>query len=359
MAASAPADRRTSDRAWAVRFPLVLGVVLTVCGGCDRKGPSSGATTPSLAEAGWEFAPSESLLGLRAELAQVVQRHLRTETGTPAAPRLVGDREVPAEELAAALSLFRTHCSGCHGSTGEGTGPWAHLLPVLPRDFRRGIFKFQSTPYGARPVRDDLERTITRGIPSSLMPPFGHLETDKRRQLALAVELLARRGEFENRLTLEVEVEGEGLTESAVAEIAADIDTQWREAAGQVIQPLSPQPEFTPERVARGKEKFVEKGCAKCHGEDGRGQTEQNLQGGLRDVWGHPVKAADLTTGRLKGGSAPLEVYRRILGGINGTPMPSFRAIVWAEPESIWDLVAWVRHLGRLDQPASGESSDD
>jgi mono/diheme cytochrome c family protein len=191
------------------------------------------------------------------------------------------------------------------------------------------------------------------------MPPFGHLGEDQREQLALAVELLARRGEFEGRLILETEVKGAALDERETDQIAAEVDAQWREAAEQVIQPLSPQPTFNHEYVARGREKFVEKGCAKCHGEDGRGQTEQNLQGGLRDVWGHPVRAADLTTGRLKGGSAPLDIYRRILGGINGTPMPSFRAILWAEPESIWDLVAWVLHLGRINQQTSGVSTDD
>ena len=359
MAARGPADLRTSEGTRAAAWRGVLVAALTVYEGCSPEGLPSGANTAPTPGPGFEFVPSDSLLELSSELAHVVNRQLRTETGTPAAPRLAGDRSVPSGQLAAALALFHTHCSGCHGSTGEGTGPWSDLLPVLPRDFRRGIFKFQSTPYGARPVRDDLERTISRGIPSSLMPPFGHLPEARRKQLALAVELLARRGEFESRLVLEVELQGEGLADSAVDQISAEIAAEWQEAAEQVIQPLSPQPEFTPDRVARGKELFVQKGCAKCHGEDGRGQTEQNLQAGLRDVWGHPVQAADLTTGRLKGGSAPLDIYRRILGGINGTPMPSFRTILWAEPESIWDLVAWVRHLGRHDQPSSPGSTDD
>ncbi len=36
-------------------------------------------------------------------------------------------------------------------------------LDPRPTDFRRGIFKFMSTPYGAKPVRDDLLRTIRDG----------------------------------------------------------------------------------------------------------------------------------------------------------------------------------------------------
>jgi mono/diheme cytochrome c family protein len=338
MSAKSADDQRPTRERWAWQQRLPLLAALWACCGCFPADSQQEIAVPSRVVSSTEFVPADNLRGLSDELARLVIRQVRAEAGTPAAPNLVGDQSHTPERLASALALYRIHCSCCHGTTGEGTGPWADLLPVLPRDFRRGVFKFQSTPYGARPVREDLQRTVTRGI---------------------AVELLARRGEFEGRLILETEVKGAALDERETDQIAAEVDAQWREAAEQVIQPLSPQPTFNHEYVARGREKFVEKGCAKCHGEDGRGQTEQNLQGGLRDVWGHPVRAADLTTGRLKGGSAPLDIYRRILGGINGTPMPSFRAILWAEPESIWDLVAWVLHLGRINQQTSGVSTDD
>ncbi len=64
-------------------------------------------------------------------------------------------------------------------------------------------------------------------------------------------------------------------------------------------------------------------GCAQCHGEDGRGQMATNV--GV-DAWGNPTKAADLTSGMLRGGTEPLDIYRHIDAGINGTPMPSFHA---------------------------------
>jgi mono/diheme cytochrome c family protein len=359
MVARPSGNQRASGRNVVWRHGFCLLTMLLACGGCVPERSPPGTAAPPSGASHAEFVSSDNLRGLSPELASLVSNHVRTEAGTPAAPRLVGDRSFPSDQLAAALALYRVHCSGCHGHTGEGTGLWAGLLRVMPRDFRRGIFKFQSTPYGAKPVREDLKYTITRGIPGSLMPPFGHLREDQREQLALAVELLARRGEFEDRLALEVELPGEGLTAEETAQIAAELAASWREATEQVIQPLSPQPDFTPDSVARGREKFIQKGCAKCHGEDGRGQTEQNLQAGLRDVWGHPVQAADLTTGRLKGGSTPLDIYRRIVGGINGTPMPSFRTILWSEPESIWDLVAWVLHLGQSNQPAAGVETND
>ena len=50
--------------------------------------------------------------------------------------------------------VYRRHCLHCHGVSGAGDGPTAPFLYPIPRDYRRGLFKFTSTPNGARPVRD-------------------------------------------------------------------------------------------------------------------------------------------------------------------------------------------------------------
>ena len=44
----------------------------------------------------------------------------------------------------------------------------------------------------------------------------------------------------------------------------------------------------------------------------------------------------------LRGGQEPIDVYRRILNGINGSPMPGFRNALQSEPDTIWHLVAFV-----------------
>jgi len=40
--------------------------------------------------------------------------------------------------------------------------------------------------------------------------------------------------------------------------------------------------------------------------------------------------------------TGPIEIYRRIYSGINGTPMPSFANALKDNPETIWDLVSYV-----------------
>ena len=62
----------------------------------------------------------------------------------------------------------------------------------------------------------------------------------------------------------------------------------------------------------------------------------------MNDSWGNPTKAADLTSGMLRGGTEPLDIFRHIDAGINGTPMPSFHAALQKEPETIWNLVGYV-----------------
>jgi mono/diheme cytochrome c family protein len=123
-----------------------------------------------------------------------------------------------------------------------------------------------------------------------------------------------------------------------------------------VILPRTPEPELTEERAARGRELFLKDGigCLKCHGDDGRGRTKENLAGDLRDKWGYPTRAADLTSGFLRGGQEPIDVYRRIMGGINGTPMPAFETAFRDNPDAVWDLVAYVKYI--TNRRRAGES---
>ena len=53
---------------------------------------------------------------------------------------------------------------------GDGAGPAAAVLDPYPRDFRNGLFKYTSTAGGAKPLREDLLRTLQQGIPGTAMP---------------------------------------------------------------------------------------------------------------------------------------------------------------------------------------------
>ena len=99
-----------------------------------------------------------------------------------------------------AAGLFRRQCANCHGESGDGNGPAAAYLVPKPRDYRRGIFKFSSTPYGAKPRRADLIRTVRHGAKGTSMPAFPFLPDEDVEALVDYVLLLSHRGEVENYL---------------------------------------------------------------------------------------------------------------------------------------------------------------
>jgi mono/diheme cytochrome c family protein len=72
-------------------------------------------------------------------------------------------------EDASGRGLYRLLCASCHGVTGNGRGPVGAAQVPYPRDYRMGIFKFKTTPRGAKPTKDDLRRVIKHGIAGTNM----------------------------------------------------------------------------------------------------------------------------------------------------------------------------------------------
>ena len=63
------------------------------------------------------------------------------------------------------------------------------------------------------------------------------------------------------------------------------------------------------------------------------------------DAWGNATKAADLTSGMLRGGTEPLDIYRHIDAGINGRRCPRSGDTLKAQPQTTWNLVSYVLHV--------------
>jgi len=307
-----------------------------------------------------EFVKSADLEVLKAELQAPIQSVLLEHCGTPARLKLPWGSDSDDRRILEGYRVYQKRCAQCHGSSGDGNGPAAGYLYPRPRDYRKGVFKFASTPYGSKPVRADLIQTVTRGIAGTSMPAFHLLPDTEIEAVVDYVLALTHRGELEGQLTAEVG-SSEEYEAGIFKEVLELVKDRWVQADQAVYQPLTPQPVLTSEHVSKGREAFLSKGCSTCHGTDGRGQTAENLRGDRLDAWGYPTRAADLTSGMLRGGPRPIDVYRRIYGGINGTPMPAFNVNLKEEPETIWNLVAYVLHIsGRRrsgEIPPSGNIS--
>ena len=82
--------------------------------------------------------------------------------------------------------------------------------------------------------------------------------------------------------------------------------------------------------------------CFLCHGKEGRGNGPSAVS--LTDTKGFPITPFDFTSGpRFKCGDSDQELFRDLVTGLDGTPMPSFTDAL--KPEQIWDLVHFVKTL--------------
>ncbi len=130
-----------------------------------------------------------------------------------------------------------------------------------PRDYRAGIFKFISTTYGSKPLREDLIRTVKRGIRGTSMPSFSLLPPGDQEAVVDYVLTLTHRGELESELAEEA-VFNETIEPSRVPEMVTTILNRWNLARSQVVYPSTPMPQFTAATVDNGKKAFLTVGCA-------------------------------------------------------------------------------------------------
>ena len=78
----------------------------------------------------------------------------------------------------------------------------------------------------------------------------------------------------------------------------------------------------------------------------------------LKDNTEMPITPTDLTSPtRFKNGATPHDLYRTLMTGLAGTPMPSYADSL--EPEQAWDLVFYVLSLSENGQRATTAAGAD
>jgi mono/diheme cytochrome c family protein len=254
-------------------------------------------------------------------------------------------------------ALYRRHCLHCHGLAGDGrgpTGPWVH---PHPRDYRRGQFKFISTSTNVpnrKPRRADLLRLLRQGIDGTSMPSFGLLPDYELEYLASYVIHLSIRGQVEFETMLRLLEGGKEKLEAPFSDTPLSIDDYVKSTTAQLLVawaqsnaekslegPAYTEPKDRAEREAsirRGYQMFISNKaqCVACHADYGR-QVPYKY-----DVWGTLVRPANLTVSTYRGGRRPVDIFRRIRGGIEPSGMPAFTP---EKPEDYWHLVNFVRAL--------------
>jgi mono/diheme cytochrome c family protein len=272
--------------------------------------------------------------------------------------------------------LYRVHCVHCHGVAGDGRGPTAQWVNPHPRDFRQGIFKFQSVDQlkagaNAPPRRQDLLRTLEFGLEASAMPAFTLLTDAEREALVSYVIHLSLRGNAEfatikdgftldkqkNVLVPSDNVPGPDVFPGVMHAINLQKWLKSQQSEYAIVVPPSPidpsNLEELRKSVQRGHQMFTGKAdadaskqmqdwvkatnCVSCHTDYGRQATFR------WDDWGTLVRPNNLTNGIYRGGRRPVDIFYRVHSGINGSGMARFGENL--PPAALWDLVNFVRTM--------------
>ena len=226
--------------------------------------------------------------------------------------------------LALGKQVYNKQCIACHGIGGRADGEAAYLLYPKPRDFVAANYRMVST-WDRLPTDEDLFNTITRGMPGSAMPSWGHLPAEQRWALVSYIKSLS-----EKPLTIK--------PQKKPAEDGS---------GGEGIIEVPPEPPYDAAAKTRAQELYKD-ACESCHGPTARGDGAQEQV----DAEGYPTRPRDLTVGVFKGSPDPVSLYRHILAGIPGSPMPMSD---WAYGNDAWHLVHFVRSLSSDTQRERAE----
>ena len=218
-----------------------------------------------------------------------------------------GSDEAPGS-AASGKVLYQRYCVSCHGEFGNGSGEYSEWVKTKPRDFRQGVFKWRSTPSGSLPLISDLEKRIEEGVYGTSMPAWYAVGHRARLDLIAYVQTFSPR---------------------------------WGSEKPQAPIDIPAEPPYTKESAERGRAVYKQNECAKCHGEEGRGDGPSS--GSLKDDWGNPIVPYDLTKGHIKCGDSGPDIYRVFMTGLSGTPMPSFARVITSE--DAWDLAHYIQSL--------------
>ncbi|MCF7972675.1 MAG: c-type cytochrome [Phycisphaerae bacterium] len=220
------------------------------------------------------------------------------------------DYTLPRTPEPTAQALFSNYCMSCHGQNLDGNGSIAALLDPLPRDFT--AYQFVAS------YKDRFVNSIREGVAGGAMAPWQNILTEE---------------EIESLVTYIV-----STTE----------DRQSRFVRMDVSLPKPGDPErhrFRDETrtleagdITSGQDAF-QKFCASCHGmlANGKGPNAYALK--------HPLPRDLINKKFLNQSSVTDErLYRSILLGVAGTPMPSHDHLA---DQTILDIIAYLRSISR------------
>lgn len=242
-------------------------------------------------------------------------------------------------DLNAGKMIYTENCMACHGVEGDGKGVASKGLQVPPRDFTQGKYKFGHVLAGELPHDRDFYKLLEEGLHGTAMLPWDLSE----KQMYQVMQYIK---------TFSMET-WEGKDKELGVRIIPTKDPYGlahKEAA-----------------IKRGSEVYhVEAQCQTCH----RAYISYEEFSDLSEqAYGDPIAFEDMdplmyqvtpqpsdygvntlppdfTWHHMRSGYDVEDIYIRLVAGVGGAAMPSWKDVV--SDEDIWALAHYVRSLVEL-----------
>jgi mono/diheme cytochrome c family protein len=256
-----------------------------------------------------------------------------------------GGLVVSKADLNAGKMLYTEYCMACHGVDGDGKGYSHKGMQVPPRDFTLGIYKFGHVVSGELPHDEDFYKLLREGLHGTAMLPWDMSEKQMYQVMQYIKTFAPEAWEGEDK----------ELGERLVVTRRDPYGLAHRNAA-----------------IQRGKEVYhAVAQCQACHRayvsfpelsqineKEFGAPLERNMFDPMMyysrpqpSQYGYNSLPPDMTWHHVRSAKTVDEIYIRMLAGVGGAAMPSWKDTL--ADEDIWAVSHYVHYLMSLkDNPA-------
>ncbi len=239
-----------------------------------------------------------------------------------------------AMKLNKGRAIYQEYCMACHGVDGEGNGPASKGLYPPPRNFTQGIYKFGMVVSGELPNDEDFMKILEKGLHGTAMLPWDMSHDQMDAVIQYIKTFAPKTWEGKDKMPgvkLIPTTDPFGLArKSAAIELGKKI--YHTEASCQTCH----RAYVSHEELSRLN---VEAGSGPITDFDPELYTVK-----VQDSeYGYATLPPEFTWNTVRSAQTVEEIYMRLLAGVGGTTMPSWKDTI--TDEQIWAVAYYVRSL--------------
>ncbi len=239
-----------------------------------------------------------------------------------------------AMKLNKGRAIYQEYCMACHGVNGEGNGPASKGLYPPPRNFTQGYYKFGHVISGDLPNDEDFMRILEKGLHGTAMLPWDMTHDQMDAVIQYIKTFAPKAWEGKDKMPgvkLVATIDPFGLArKSAAVELGKKI--YHTEASCQTCH----RAYVSHEELSRLS---VEAGTGAITDFD----PELYIVKVQDSEYGYATLPPDFTWHNVRSAKTVEEIYMRLLSGVGGTTMPSWKDTI--TDEQIWAVAYYVRSL--------------